>query len=359
MRASRRPRHRRRRRCVARRRARPPPRRRRRRPALVAQVTRARGCRAVAATSPPRRPPATAGRSPTRPTARSSRVGAPTADRARSPAPRRGPRRATTALAVSALRRRGHGQSVDVQASAAAGPQTRPPTSRAPRSRARRPRDSRDAELPTSSCRSPTGARSSARLASSPPSAPRSARARWRRCGSSSSPITADSRGQASSGSASSAPPQAVVAEAPRDNAVEPPTTAPHAHAGAAPLTRPTRRASPGLDPRRAAGARAAGTGGDCQLTPAGTSSRSTARVVRRHIRRPPRRRPGGWHHGEDIFAPLGTPLLAVADGTVFSVGWNDIGGWRLWLRDGRATSSTTPISRAYSPLAIDGSVSG
>ena len=42
----------------------------------------------------------------------------------------------------------------------------------------------------------------------------------------------------------------------------------------------------------------------------------------------------GGWHHGEDIFSPLGTPLLAVADGTLFSVGWNDIGGWRLWLRD-------------------------
>src|SRR5204862_839403 len=42
----------------------------------------------------------------------------------------------------------------------------------------------------------------------------------------------------------------------------------------------------------------------------------------------------GGWHHGEDIFAPLATPLHAVADGTVFSVGWNDIGGYRLWLRD-------------------------
>jgi murein DD-endopeptidase MepM/ murein hydrolase activator NlpD len=40
------------------------------------------------------------------------------------------------------------------------------------------------------------------------------------------------------------------------------------------------------------------------------------------------------WHHGDDIFAPLGAPLLAVADGTLFSVGWNDIGGLRVWLRD-------------------------
>ena len=41
-----------------------------------------------------------------------------------------------------------------------------------------------------------------------------------------------------------------------------------------------------------------------------------------------------GRHQGTDIFSPLGTPILAVADGTLFSVGWNRIGGWRLWLRD-------------------------
>lgn len=41
-----------------------------------------------------------------------------------------------------------------------------------------------------------------------------------------------------------------------------------------------------------------------------------------------------GRHLGTDIFAVLGAPILAVADGTLFSVGWNRIGGWRLWLRD-------------------------
>jgi murein DD-endopeptidase MepM/ murein hydrolase activator NlpD len=63
----------------------------------------------------------------------------------------------------------------------------------------------------------------------------------------------------------------------------------------------------------------------------------------------------GGWHHGEDLFAPLGTPLLAVADGTVFSVGWNDLGGWRLWLRDRRGNQFYYAHLSAYSPLAVNG----
>ncbi len=42
----------------------------------------------------------------------------------------------------------------------------------------------------------------------------------------------------------------------------------------------------------------------------------------------------GGWHHGDDLFVALGTPVVAIADGTVFSVGWNAVGGWRLWLED-------------------------
>jgi murein DD-endopeptidase MepM/ murein hydrolase activator NlpD len=43
---------------------------------------------------------------------------------------------------------------------------------------------------------------------------------------------------------------------------------------------------------------------------------------------------PGNWHHGDDIFAALGTPVVAVAGGTINRVGWEKLGGWRLWVRD-------------------------
>jgi murein DD-endopeptidase MepM/ murein hydrolase activator NlpD len=62
-----------------------------------------------------------------------------------------------------------------------------------------------------------------------------------------------------------------------------------------------------------------------------------------------------GWHHGEDIFAPLGAPLLAVADGTIFSVGWNNLGGYRLWLRDQEGNEFYYAHLSAYSPFAVNG----
>jgi len=61
------------------------------------------------------------------------------------------------------------------------------------------------------------------------------------------------------------------------------------------------------------------------------------------------------WHHGDDIFAPLGAPLLACASGTVFSVGWNHIGGNRLWIRDSQGNEFYYAHLSAFSPLAKNG----
>jgi murein DD-endopeptidase MepM/ murein hydrolase activator NlpD len=63
----------------------------------------------------------------------------------------------------------------------------------------------------------------------------------------------------------------------------------------------------------------------------------------------------GNWHHGDDIFAPLGAPILACADGTVFSVGWNDVGGNRLWLRDGEGNEFYYAHLSAYTDAARNG----
>jgi len=61
------------------------------------------------------------------------------------------------------------------------------------------------------------------------------------------------------------------------------------------------------------------------------------------------------WHHGDDIFAPLGAPILAVHKGTVFSVGWNDIGGNRLWLLDTQGNQFYYAHLSAFTPLAVNG----
>jgi murein DD-endopeptidase MepM/ murein hydrolase activator NlpD len=63
----------------------------------------------------------------------------------------------------------------------------------------------------------------------------------------------------------------------------------------------------------------------------------------------------GGWHHGEDIFAPLGAPILAVANGIVYSVGWNKVGGLRFWLQDLAGNEFYYAHLSAFSPLAVNG----
>lgn len=62
-----------------------------------------------------------------------------------------------------------------------------------------------------------------------------------------------------------------------------------------------------------------------------------------------------GWHHGDDLFAARGAAVLAVADGVVFSVGWNRIGGWRLWLVDRAGNLFYYAHLARYSRLAVDG----
>ncbi len=56
-----------------------------------------------------------------------------------------------------------------------------------------------------------------------------------------------------------------------------------------------------------------------------------------------------GWHHGDDLFAPLGTPLVAVATGKLTLVGWNELGGWRIWLTDKKGNSFYYAHMAAYS----------
>lgn len=62
-----------------------------------------------------------------------------------------------------------------------------------------------------------------------------------------------------------------------------------------------------------------------------------------------------GWHHGNDVFAPVGTPVVAVADGTLSKVGWNDLGGNRLWLTDDGGAAYYYAHLSAYSASAVDG----
>ncbi len=63
----------------------------------------------------------------------------------------------------------------------------------------------------------------------------------------------------------------------------------------------------------------------------------------------------GRVHQGIDLFNDTGTPLVAVADGTLFRVGYNGLGGWRFWLRDSAGTEFYYAHLSAFAPAAKEG----
>ena len=63
----------------------------------------------------------------------------------------------------------------------------------------------------------------------------------------------------------------------------------------------------------------------------------------------------GKYHHGDDIFGQIGQPILAVADGTLFDVGFQKVGGYRLWLRDRQGNQFYYAHLSAYSAAARNG----
>ena len=61
------------------------------------------------------------------------------------------------------------------------------------------------------------------------------------------------------------------------------------------------------------------------------------------------------FNQGIDLFAPLGTPVLATHDGTLVQVGWSNIGGRQEWLRDTAGNLFYYGHLSAYAPVATTG----
>ena len=61
------------------------------------------------------------------------------------------------------------------------------------------------------------------------------------------------------------------------------------------------------------------------------------------------------FNQGVDLFAPLGTPVLAAHDGTLVQVGWSNIGGRQEWLRDTDGNLFYYGHLSAYAPVAKTG----
>lgn len=62
-----------------------------------------------------------------------------------------------------------------------------------------------------------------------------------------------------------------------------------------------------------------------------------------------------GPHQGNDLFAPFGAPVLAVADGTLNRVGTLPISGNRLWLQTDRGDAFFYAHMSAFAPDAVNG----
>jgi murein DD-endopeptidase MepM/ murein hydrolase activator NlpD len=61
------------------------------------------------------------------------------------------------------------------------------------------------------------------------------------------------------------------------------------------------------------------------------------------------------FHQGSDLFAPEGSPLVAVQAGILHNVGWNRLGGWRLWIEDVSHNWFYYAHLSAYAPIAVEG----
>ncbi|HET9729559.1 MAG TPA: M23 family metallopeptidase [Acidimicrobiia bacterium] len=61
-------------------------------------------------------------------------------------------------------------------------------------------------------------------------------------------------------------------------------------------------------------------------------------------------------HHATDIMAKRATPVVAIESGTVFKLGWNTLGGWRLWIKGASGAQYYYAHLMAYAPHLRNGS---
>ena len=60
-------------------------------------------------------------------------------------------------------------------------------------------------------------------------------------------------------------------------------------------------------------------------------------------------------HDATDIMAAGGTPVVAIESGTLDRVGWNALGGWRLWIKGVSGTSYYYAHLSSYGPNLMEG----